>query len=311
MKRIMILGATGMLGNTLLRCMARDSRWDVQATARMSASRIAALLPAALAERVREGVSADNQDSILRAFAAIRPDVVINCIGLIKQDPWSLDPLSAIQVNSLLPHRISMICRAAGARLIHISTDCVFSGQKGRYRESDPCDANDLYGRSKLLGEVDYPPHCLTLRTSIIGHELKGFRGLVEWFRQQQRVVDGYHRAVFSGLPSIELCRVISDFVLPNPSLAGVYHVSAAPISKMALLELIATQYKHPVRIQASEKVAIDRSMDSHRFREATGYRPPDWPELVTAMHRDYETYRELFEAARSGKGMSFHGLPG
>lgn len=299
MQRILILGGTGMLGNTLLRHLGSDPNWDVCATARMTTGQLCSLLPEEMARRMREDVSADNFDTIVRAFASLRPDIVVNCIGLVKQDPNASDPLSVIQTNSLLPHRISMLCRTAGARLIHIGTDCVFSGRKGGYVEVDMTDPDDLYGRTKLLGEVSYRPHCLTLRTSLIGHELKGCRGLVEWFLRQQGPVKGYRQAIFSGFPCVEVARILADYVIPNPSLQGVYHVSALPITKMALLELIADQYRHPVRIEPSDEVVIDRSLDSTRFREATGYRPPDWPDLVRRMHRDYEENRGLFHRWR------------
>jgi dTDP-4-dehydrorhamnose reductase len=177
------------------------------------------------------------------------------------------------------------MCALAGARLIHMSTDCVFDGQQGRYTEADVSNAQDLYGRSKFLGEVDYP-HAVTLRTSIIGHELGSHHGLVDWFLSQKQGVKGFSRAVFSGLPTVELARVMRDYVIPNPGLRGVYHVSAEPIDKYSLLKILAEVYGKNIPIEPDDKLVIDRSLDSTRFRQATGYRPPTWPELVRRMHQ-------------------------
>jgi dTDP-4-dehydrorhamnose reductase len=228
-------------------------------------------------------VDVENSDSLAALFARVRPNLVINCIGLVKQLAEADDPLAAIPINSLLPHRLARLCDVAGARLVHVSTDCVFSGTKGMYREEDYPDANDLYGRSKYLGEVDYP-HAVTLRTSIIGHELGGAHGLIGWFLSQQGGVKGFTKAVFSGLPTVELARVIRDHVLPHPELRGTYHVSAAPIDKFELLTLVAKAYGRAIEITPDARLVIDRSLDSTRFRQATGYQPPPWPELIRRM---------------------------
>ena len=170
------------------------------------------------------------------------------------------------------------------ARFIHMSTDCVFSGRDGLYRESDFADADDLYGRSKYLGEVDYP-NAITLRTSIIGHELGGgARSLVGWFLAQDGSVQGYSKAIFSGLPTVELARVIKDYVLPRPEMNGLWHVSAEPIDKLELLRLVAKAYGKQIEIRPDDSVRIDRSLNSDRFRAETGFEPLPWPELVRSM---------------------------
>jgi dTDP-4-dehydrorhamnose reductase len=278
---VLVLGAGGMLGNAMLRFFADSPGFRVTGTARTAGSR--RLLPPGLADRVIAGVDVENQDALVRLFAETRPDAVVNCIGLVKQLASAEDPLAAIPINALLPHRLAGLCALAGARFVHVSTDCVFSGSRGMYRESDPSDAKDLYGRSKYLGEVDYP-HAVTLRTSIIGHELDGAHGLVGWFLSQAGPVKGFTKAVFSGLPTVELARVVRDHVLPRPELRGTYHVSAEPIDKHALLTLVAREYGKDIEILPDDQLRIDRSLDSSRFREASGYRPPSWPELVRSM---------------------------
>jgi len=278
---VLVIGASGMLGNAVLRLFAQSEAFETVGSARSAG--FLARLPAELRPHIVCGVDVDNADSLARLFASTRPDVVINCVGLVKQLAEADDPLAAIPINALLPHRLARLCEIAGARLVHISTDCVFSGSTGQYVESDVPDATDLYGRSKLMGEVDYP-HAVTLRTSIIGHELDSAHGLVGWFLAQEGTVRGFTRAVFSGLPTVELALVIRDHVLPHPELRGLYHVSAASIAKFDLLKLVAHVYDRAVQISPDDKLVIDRSLNSTRFRSATGYAPPEWPELVRRM---------------------------
>ena len=194
------------------------------------------------------------------------------------------DPLQAIPINSLLPHRLAGLCALLSARLVHIGTDCIFSGEKGGYTENDPSDAKDLYGKSKFLGEVDYP-HAVTLRTSIIGHELQSAHSLIGWFLSQQDHCKGYKRAIFSGLPTVALAQIIRDVVIPSPDLSGVYHVAAKPISKYDLLRLVADVYGKSIEIEPDDQLIIDRSLNADRFRQATGYVVPDWPELIKLMY--------------------------
>ena len=280
---VLVLGASGMLGNAVLRLFAQSPGYSAVGSARSVG--VLRMLPPELHSRVICGVDVENVDSITRLFATARPDVVINCIGLVKQLAEADDPLAAIPINSLLPHRLARLCDVAGARLIHMSTDCVFSGDRGMYSEADTPDAQDLYGRSKYLGEVDYP-HAVTLRTSIIGHELNSAHGLVGWFLGQQGAIKGFRRAIFSGLPSVELARVMRDHVTPHPELRGLHHVSAEPINKFELLKLVAQVYGKTITIELDDKLAIDRSLDSTRFRALTGYTPPSWPDLVRSMQQ-------------------------
>ncbi|MEC5325677.1 dTDP-4-dehydrorhamnose reductase family protein [Aurantimonas sp. A3-2-R12] len=283
-ERVLVLGASGMLGNAVFRLFAESP-----ATAVFGSTRSRALhhrFPENLRPSLISNVDVENDDALITLFADVNPDVVINCVGLVKQLAEANDSLAALPINAILPHRLARLCRVAGARLVHVSTDCVFDGADGDYSESDRPNADDLYGRSKLLGEVDYE-NAVTLRTSIIGCELGSAHGLVDWFLAQEGSIKGFTRAIFSGLPTIELARVIRDFVLPRPELRGLYHVSAEPISKYDLLGIVAEVYGKDIEILPDGKLAIDRSLNSARFRHETGYRPPDWRELVRAM-RDF-----------------------
>jgi dTDP-4-dehydrorhamnose reductase len=280
--RILVFGASGMLGNAMFRVFGESAEHEVMATARTEGTR--RHFSAELSQRLLTGIDIDNHDSVVRAFATAMPDVVINCVGIVKQVADVEDLLQAIPRNTLFPHRLAQLCRLCGARLVHVSTDCVFSGTKGMYTEADQPDAPNLYGRSKLLGEVS-ERHTITLRTSIIGTEQSGARSLVGWFLAQEGRVKGYRKAIFSGLPTVELSTLVRDYVLPQPEIHGLYHIAAEPIDKESLLRLVAAEYGKEIEIEPCDEVVIDRSLDASRFREATGYVPPPWPELVRRMH--------------------------
>jgi dTDP-4-dehydrorhamnose reductase len=280
--RVLVLGASGMLGNAVVRVFSESANFEVFGSLRTSAT--LRNFPSEMALKFVVGYDLENHDNLVALFERVQPHVVVNCVGLVKQLAQADDPLQALPINSLLPHRLARLCSVANARLIHMSTDCVFSGSRGNYGESDHCDATDLYGRSKLLGEVDYP-NAVTLRTSIIGHELNGSRSLINWFLSQNGVAKGFKKAIFSGLPTVEIACLIRDYVIPFPELRGLYHVSANPINKFDLLSLVAETYGKTIEIQADESFIIDRSLDSTRFRTATGFSPAPWPELVRRMH--------------------------
>jgi len=275
-----------MLGHVLFSQLSGRPEFAVSATVRDAAG-LDRWFPPDLLRRIHGGVDAERLDTVVRVLEEIRPDVVVNCVGVVKQQPLAKDPIVSIAVNALFPHLLARACGEAGVRMIHIGTDCVFSGEKGNYRESDPPDPADLYGGTKWLGEVD-SPHCVTLRTSIIGHELSARHGLIEWFLAQEGSVRGFARAVFSGFPTVELAGIVAERVIPNEELTGLYHVSSEPVSKHELLRLVREQYGKKIRIERDEAFACDRSLDSSRFRKATGYQPPPWPAMVSRMHSDF-----------------------
>lgn len=281
--KILILGATGMLGSAAYRLFAGSTGFEVAGTIRgWSPPNLISQVPNAT---IIGGVDVADFDAVTRAIGKLRADIVVNCIGVVKQLDAAKDPLVSIGVNSLLPHRLAALCLAAGARLIHVSTDCVFDGKKGNYNEADFADATDLYGRTKFLGEVDYP-HAITLRTSIIGHEIGANVSLIDWFLSQSGpVVKGYRKATYTGLPTVELARVIRDIVVPRTAMHGVWHVSSDPINKYELLGLVRRTYSKAIEIIPDDSVVIDRSLDGSRFRNETGYVADPWPQLIERMH--------------------------
>jgi len=286
--KILIFGVNGMLGHKLFQHLSSYEEFQVHGTARVQGRWLAAL-PRSLGGKIRLGVDAYDFDTVSQAIRDIRPDWVMNCIGLIKQGSWGKDSPANIFINALLPHQIARVCQESGARLLHFSTDCVFSGQQGNYTEEDFPDAGDLYGRSKLLGEVN-DLHCLTLRTSIIGHELQSQLGLMEWFLAQQERVCGYTRHIYTGFPTMELARTIARYIIPHPELHGVYHLSSEPISKYDLLRLAAQTYGKPIEIEPYHETFCDRSLNSSKLRGLVQYTPPPWSEMIDDMYRDFKT---------------------
>jgi len=283
--RVLVLGASGMLGNAMLRVLDEYESLEVYGTAR--SCDVGRFFPAKISARLMTGVDVENQDTLMKAFCQVRPQVVINCVGLIKQLAEAGDPLRSIPVNALLPHRLARLCAVSSARLVHISTDCVFSGEKGGYTELDPSDARDLYGQSKYLGEIN-DPGSITLRTSIIGHALNSSNGLIDWFLGQQGQCRGFTKAVFSGLPTVVLAQIIGDVIIPDSELHGMYHIASDPIAKFDLLKLVAGVYGKSIEIVPDDSLQIDRSLNAGRFRAATAYVAPQWPELVRVMYSYY-----------------------
>lgn len=280
--KVLVFGASGMIGSAMFRVLSSKADWQVWGTLRSDETK--RFFSGDQQDKLVAGVDVEKHDALVQMFARVKPDVVVNCIGLTKHHKEAEDPLLALPLNAQLPHRMADLCDVAGGRLIHVSTDCVFAGNKGNYAEGDATDAGDVYGRSKNLGEVDYP-HAITLRTSTIGHELQSAYGLLEWFLSQQGSCKGFNRAIFSGLPNTVFAQVVRDVVIPRPDLRGLYHVGAEPIGKYELLKLIANVYGKQIDIVRDDEFSIDRSLNPARFNQATGYKAAGWPELIQAMH--------------------------
>jgi dTDP-4-dehydrorhamnose reductase len=289
---LLILGATGMLGHKLMQVLSHQH--TVTGTVRRSTS-VLRDHPIFSKMNILGNISADNLETIHTAFDKVNPEVIINCIGIVKQLPAAQDPLQSISVNALFPHQLAKICQQKKIRMIHMSTDCVFSGHKGNYSETDPSDAEDLYGKTKYLGEVDYTG-CLTIRTSIIGRELETKHGLIEWFLSQEgKTVSGYKKAVFSGLTTLALSEIIAEILADHPRLSGVYQIASEPISKYDLLNLVKKTYGLKIRIDPDETIINNRSLNPEKFKKETNIKIPSWEYMIEEMYRDptpYATFR-------------------
>ncbi len=281
-----------MLGHKLVQILQK--RFDIWTTLRKDSSDFISFR-IINTERIIKGIKVENFDVVQRMLDVFKPDVIINAVGIIKQLPTSKEVVETLKINSIFPHQLAQIAQASGARLITISTDCVFNGRKGNYTEKDISDAEDLYGRSKNLGEVS-APGCLTLRTSIIGRELQTSHSLVEWFLSNRgKKVKGYTEAIYSGFPTIILADIITDLIENHKNLQGLYHVSSETISKFDLLCLLKDFYKVPIEIEPYADFEIDRSLDSSKFRKETGFAPLGWEEMIEKMAQDptpYDNFR-------------------
>jgi dTDP-4-dehydrorhamnose reductase len=287
-KKILIFGATGMLGHKLYQVLSPDN--DVVGTIRSgykTISRYGFMEPTILVPRF----DATAPNAAKQVIESIRPDVVVNCIGVINKLVDEVGIPATTYLNAELPHEMYRICQPKGIRLIHISTDCVFSGKKGNYTEDDPSDAEDVYGKTKYLGEVK-DPGAITIRTSIIGRELHSANGLLEWFiSKHDTQVEGWANAIFSGFPTIHLSRIIAEIITKHPDLSGLYNISTEPISKYTLLSLINKAFGLNIEIKANPVPWEDKSLDSTRFRKATGFSPLPWGKMITELAEDAAAY--------------------
>ena len=279
--RLLILGGSGMLGHQLWRGL--HAQHDTWVTLRRPVADFAVhnLFDEAKAIQL-DDITDDT--ALERALGQAKPEAVINCVGLIKQRDEASDEALTLRVNAEFPHRLAKRCGEAGARLIHFSTDCIFAGTKGNYTESDPSDAADLYGQSKHQGEVA-DAHSVTLRTSVIGHELGTNLALLDWFLSQRgQAISGFTKAIYSGFTTLEMARIVDRILTQHPALSGVWHVASEPISKFDLLQLCREKLGWEGVIEPNDEFVCDRSLNADRFNQATGYTPPSWEAMISEL---------------------------
>ena len=279
--KLLIIGVNGMLGNCLFKYFVERTNIRTYGLLR-NKKKAPNSYKYFKSERIMEKdfLDINNLDKILND---LKPNIIFNCTGIVKQNPLSKDLESSIKVNSLFPHLLNKLTLKFKARLIHFSTDCVFSGLKGNYLENDFADANDIYGRSKFLGEISSEGN-ITIRTSFIGKELGTNRALLNWFLSQKEKIKGYRNAIYSGLTTLEIAKVLDKYVIPNPDLQGLYHLSADNIDKYSLLSLLNEVYKKHLFIEEDLNIRIDRSLNSYKFRNETGYKPLQWEKAIEEM---------------------------
>ncbi len=279
--RLLILGGSGMLGHQLWRGL--HAQHDTWVTLRRPVADFAVHNLFDEAKAIQFDDITDDT-ALERALGQAKPEAVINCVGLIKQRDEASDEALTLRVNAEFPHRLAKRCGEAGARLIHFSTDCIFAGTKGNYTESDPSDAADLYGQSKHQGEVA-DAHSVTLRTSVIGHELGTNLALLDWFLSQRgQAISGFTKAIYSGFTTLEMARIVDRILTKHPALSGVWHVASEPISKFALLQLCREKLGWEGVIEPNDEFVCDRSLNADRFNQATGYTPPSWEAMISEL---------------------------
>ena len=274
MANVIIIGANGMIGNCLFKYLSLKKKYTVYGIVRNKT----------ISNNENSLINKDNileveilrNNNLKKVIQDLNPKFIINCTGIVKQNPLINNIPLTIELNSLFPHNLNQICKEINCRLIQLSTDCVFSGLKGNYRENDYADANDIYGRSKFMGEIN-DNNCLTIRTSFIGHELKNKWGLLSWFISQEKKVNGFKNAIYSGLTTLEISKIIYNLILPNEKLNGLYHIASKPIDKFSLLGLINKIYEKDITINKDYSFIIDKSLDYSKFKDVTGYEPIEW----------------------------------
>jgi len=294
--KVMVLGGAGMLGHKMFQIL-RERFAGVFCTIcedlrKPPFDRVELLH----GEDVIPGVDVTDFPALEAILSAFRPEYLVNCVGVIKQRAEAVSPIPSITINSLLPHKLAQMAAPWGGRVIHFSTDCVFNGKRGGYLEGDFSDAEDLYGKTKFLGEVT-TASALTLRTSIIGRELSEHRSLLDWFlSQNHNTVRGYRRVIYSGVTTNHLAELVASIIQEHPGLDGLYQVASEPVSKYDLLCLLREAYRLDLRIEPDDLEVSDRSMRCDRLREAIDYKCPPWPVLVRQLAEDNTPYEKWLE---------------
>jgi dTDP-4-dehydrorhamnose reductase len=290
--RVLVLGGAGMLGHKMYQILG--ARFPEVYCTIVERPGDPPLTRVDLLQRnsVMSGVDVTDTGKLQVLLEDLEPGTVVNCVGMVKQRREARDAIPSITLNALLPHQLARMASGIRARLIHFSTDCVFSGSRGGYRENDPSDADDLYGRSKYLGEVSEPP-ALTLRTSIVGRELTNHASLLEWFLAQKgHTIKGFRRVLYSGLTTTRMAHLVGDLIEHHPNLRGLYHVAGPWISKYELLCQARKAFGLDIEIVPDDEEVNDRTLDAERFRAATGYCAPSWPEMLAEVAADPTPYQ-------------------
>ena len=286
--KVLVLGGGGMLGHKVFQTLLDDFP-TIRCTFHDSAPPDPTMFPPA---RIIENIDAMDLAGLRARLRECRPDVVVNCVGVIKQRDAATMAIPSITLNSLLPHELAAWLREWDGRLIHFSTDCVFSGRKGNYVEADLSDAEDLYGRTKFLGETPNTKNALTIRTSIIGRELSHFQSLLEWLlSQNHKSIKGFRHGLWSGVTTNWLARTIGILIAEHRNLSGLFQVTSSTVSKYDLLTMLRDAYRLDITIEPDDAFFCDRSMVGAKFERATAIVCPPWPALIDDLIADKTPY--------------------
>jgi len=285
-QKVLILGGSGMLGHVLVNSFSSD--FNLWCTVRNKSEKLLKALNVDK-DKIIDNIDIENFEKLYDLISEIKPDVIVNCIGIVKQVSDAKNINKSLLVNSLLPNYLKLLSNFHNFRLIHISTDCVFSGNKGNYKEEDICDASDIYGKTKILGEINQN-NCLTLRTSFIGPEIETNNGLLNWFiNNDSNEVSGYKNALFSGFTSIELSKIIKRIIMDYKNISGIYHLSSSPINKFDLLNLINEIFGLGKNIIPLEEPSINRSLNSNKIKKILNFDFLTWKNMIEELHLHYK----------------------
>jgi dTDP-4-dehydrorhamnose reductase len=291
--KLLILGASSMQGHKMFQMLGKTFPETYGTIPGKVSAEPFNRIPFFQTDKVVPDVNPMDFQCLERMIKDLRPDWVLNCLRVATHGSEVAPPVLNITVNSLLPHRLAEMAAAQGAKLMHFSSDCVFSGKKGFYTEEDTPDATHAYGQTRLLGDV-CAENTLVLRSSVIGRELTGHTSLLDWFLMQAgKEIKGFTRAIYSGLSSIETARVVQMILEKTPVLTGLYHVASEPINKYDLLKLAQEAFRADVTIRKEEGTSVDRSLNAEKFRAATGYVAPSWRSMMKELAADSAQYKE------------------
>ncbi|QGJ70493.1 dTDP-4-dehydrorhamnose reductase [Planctomycetales bacterium 10988] len=270
-----------MLGRQLFKSW--NDRWQVAVTVRKTKEETIDYRSVDRCQ-VYEGMDLTRETDWEHVIQHFRPQAVINAAGVIKQKLQKSDTQQCHYINGVFPHRMQSLCEKYNAKFIQISTDCVFKGDRGNYRETDPIDCFDLYSTSKAAGEVTHSSG-LTLRSSIIGLEASTQKSLIEWFLSQHGTIKGFTGAIYSGFTTLEMANIIENVLINYFDLTGLYHVSSVPISKYHLLQQLKELLNlHQVGIVPDSTFQCNRSLCSERFQQHTHFTPPSWEQMLQGL---------------------------
>jgi len=281
MKRVLVLGVNGLIGHTMYRKLKQEG-FEVFGT--MRRAKIEFMQYDFLqADTIIDGLDVQEISNVSEVILQIQPSVVVNCIGITRRKDEISNSIQAIKINALLPHQIAKICQDMSIRMIHLSTDCVFSGDFGLYTEDSIPDASDMYGRTKAMGEVLDNPNCLTLRSSFLGTEISDRTELLEWLLSQKgRTIKGYTKAIYSGVSTVYLSSVITEILRHYPQLSGLYQIAPdTPISKYDLLCIAKNAFNIDVEIVENDSFVSDKSLSGARLKKVMNYRVPSWHDML------------------------------
>jgi dTDP-4-dehydrorhamnose reductase len=287
--KVIILGVSGLIGHKLLQKLSTD--FEVYGTLHREKSKYKNLALFS-GQKIIENIDINEFDVLKGVLCAVNPDVILNCVGITKRKMDVNKPLDAIMVNSAFPHRLAKWSRYHKKRVIHFSTDCVFNGKIGNYNETSEASADDTYGKTKYLGEINYD-HTLTIRSSFIGQELFDKTELFEWFLSQNgKQIKGFKNTLYSGVSTTYMAIVVKDIILNHPNLSGLYQLAPEkPISKFDLLTLAKKVFNVDVDIIADTDHIHHPTLDASKLRKAINLKVPSWEEMMARMLADKNLY--------------------
>ena len=286
--RILILGADGMIGHKIAQSL-EDFELILASRKSISLKSIGIIK----GKMVLHNLITDSLDLLLDSTT---PDIIINCAGITTRRGVEDNIVNTGLLNSELPHKLDSWANLNSKKLIHFSTDCVFSGNRGNYLDNDFADADDIYGKSKALGEVD-SPNTLTLRCSMIGRELYNFTELFEWLlKNKNKKIEGYSNTFYSGITTVRMGIILNQILKKNLNLSGIYNISSTPISKFDLLIKLSNAFNLNVEVKQNTNNKSNKVLISEKFTEITGIYPPNWDDLISEFKEDCEKYKSLYK---------------